>query len=178
MKANAHRGGSLSRRPEPGNHDPLPRLFPRRLGDNLPSTTTTESLFLFVIVVVGILVVVAGIAWLKRTQPQESERKLNLLDADRRHKRAENLQAEGNYAEAEVEHRAVLAIRQRVLGPEHPDVAQSCYNLAQCLKAQNKCPEALAFARQALEIWTKKLGADYSFTKDAKKLVAELEPAQ
>ena len=55
-------------------------------------------------------------------------------------KKANALRAQGKYAEAEKEHRAVLAIRERVLGAEHPDVFNSCFNLALCLEAQINPP--------------------------------------
>ena len=59
------------------------------------------------------------------------------------------LGAQGKNAEAEKELRAVLAIQERVLGAEHPDVFQSCTSLAHCLCNQKKLPEALAFLQRA-----------------------------
>ncbi len=39
-------------------------------------------------------------------------------------------QTQGRYAEAEPLHRRALAIREKALGPDHPDVAASLNNLA------------------------------------------------
>ncbi|MBI5385961.1 MAG: tetratricopeptide repeat protein [Verrucomicrobia bacterium] len=91
---------------------------------------------------------------------------------------ANALDFQGKHAEAEQEHRAVLALRERVLGPEHPDVFQSCHNLAICLKDQKKKAEALGFSRRALEGWRKSLGEEHPHTKNAKKLLEELQQAQ
>ena len=52
------------------------------------------------------------------------------------------LRAQGKNAEAEAEHRSVLAIRQRVLGAEHPDTLTTRNNLAAALRAQGKYAEA------------------------------------
>ena len=38
--------------------------------------------------------------------------------------------AQGRYAEAEPLYKRSLAIREKALGPDHPDVAQSLNNLA------------------------------------------------
>ena len=43
---------------------------------------------------------------------------------------------QGNYAEAEPLYERSQAIREKVLGPEHPDVAQSLNNRAELLKSQ------------------------------------------
>ncbi len=43
---------------------------------------------------------------------------------------AELYYGQGEYAEAESLYRRALAIQERVLGPEHPDVAASVNNLA------------------------------------------------
>ena len=63
----------------------------------------------------------------KKTPAPAAERKLTeeeqkLLDEAREQfVQAMGLQSLGKYAEAEQEYRAVLAIKERVLGAEHPD---------------------------------------------------------
>jgi tetratricopeptide (TPR) repeat protein len=84
-----------------------------------------------------------------------------------RHNLANALQVQGKHAEAEKEHRAVLAIRERVLGAEHPDVFLSCYNLALCLEKQGRLEEALAFAKRAGEGWKRVLGEEHPNCKSA-----------
>src|SRR5205807_2036309 len=49
------------------------------------------------------------------------------------------LSHQGKYAEAEGEHRAVLKLQQKVLGPEHPDTLLSRNNLAWLIAT---CPDA------------------------------------
>jgi tetratricopeptide (TPR) repeat protein len=90
---------------------------------------------------------------------------------------ANALHAQGKNNEAEQEHRAVIKVRERVLGAEHPDVARSCYNLALCLKAQQKLPEALAFMQRAEQVRTQALGPEHPDTKFAKAGRKRLEPA-
>ena len=58
----------------------------------------------------------------------------------------------GQFAEAEKEYRAVLAIRERLLGPEHPDTLTSRNNLACVLEAQGNHAEAEKEDRRLLAI--------------------------
>ena len=54
-----------------------------------------------------------------------------------------------------------LAIREKVLGPDHPNVAQSLNNLATLYHAQRKYVEAEPLYKRALTIWEKALGPDH-----------------
>ena len=56
----------------------------------------------------------------------------------------------GLLAEAETMEREVLAMRQKLLGAEHLDVALSFNNLANVLQAEDKLAEAESLQRQAL----------------------------
>jgi Flp pilus assembly protein TadD len=58
----------------------------------------------------------------------------------------------GRLEEAEVEHRAVLEIRRRVLGEEHPDTLTSRNNLASVLNGLGRLEEAEAEHQTVLEI--------------------------
>ena len=51
---------------------------------------------------------------------------------------AESYKEEGRYADAEPLYKRVLAISQKALGPDHPDVAQSLNNLADLYSAQGR----------------------------------------
>ena len=66
--------------------------------------------------------------------------------APRRRHRLNNLaglyQAQGRYAEAEPLYRRSLAIREKALGPEHPDVGAALNNLAVLYRAQGRYAEA------------------------------------
>jgi Tfp pilus assembly protein PilF len=52
---------------------------------------------------------------------------------------------QGQYAQAEPLHKRALAIREKALGPDHPDVAQSLENMAQLYRKtdQEKAAEEL-----------------------------------
>jgi tetratricopeptide (TPR) repeat protein len=52
---------------------------------------------------------------------------------------------QGRYEEAEPRFQRALEIREKALGPEHPDVAQSLNNLAGLYHDQGRY-EAMAFA--------------------------------
>ena len=64
------------------------------------------------------------------------------------------------YREAEPLYRQALAIRQKVLGPEHSDTAMSLNNLASLLQDQGHLAEAEPLLRQALAINQKVLGPE------------------
>ena len=54
-----------------------------------------------------------------------------------------------------------LAIWERVLGPEHPDVATGLNNLALLYDDQGKYAEAEPLYKRALAIWEKALGPEH-----------------
>jgi hypothetical protein len=84
------------------------------------------------------------------------------------------LNSQGKYAEAEAEQRALLSIRERVLGPEHSSTLISLHNIAVTLKSQEKLDEAGEFARRAMEGRRKVLGPMHPFTKKSVELYEEL----
>ena len=67
----------------------------------------------------------------------------------------------GNYAAAEPLYRRSLAIREKVLGPEHPDVAASLSGLALLYQAQGNYAEAEPLYRRSLTIYEKVLGPEH-----------------
>src|SRR5207244_3465687 len=74
------------------------------------------------------------------------------------------LQQNLRYREAEVKRREALAIRQKVLGEEHPHTANSYNNLAFCLDEQGKHAEALPLYQKVLAITQKVLGEQHPDT--------------
>ena len=70
--------------------------------------------------------------------------------------------AQGKYAEAEPLHKRALQIREKALGPAHPNVATSLNNLALLYDAQGKYAEAEPLHKRALQIREKALGAGSS----------------
>jgi CHAT domain-containing protein/tetratricopeptide (TPR) repeat protein len=71
--------------------------------------------------------------------------------------------AQGRYAEAEPLCKRSLAITEKALGPDHPDVAQSLNNLALLYRAQGRYAEAEPLYKRALAIFEKALDPDHPF---------------
>jgi tetratricopeptide (TPR) repeat protein len=65
------------------------------------------------------------------------------------------------YAEAQPLYERALAIQEKVLGPDHPDVAMSLNNLANLHRAQGRYVEARPLYERALAIREKALGPDH-----------------
>jgi tetratricopeptide (TPR) repeat protein len=65
------------------------------------------------------------------------------------------------YADARPLFERALAIREKVLGPEHPDTAASLNNLAYVLRAQGDYSRARPLLERALAIYEKTLGAGH-----------------
>ncbi len=68
---------------------------------------------------------------------------------------------QGKYAEAEPLYKRSLAIWEKALGPEHPDVATSLNNLAGLYQAQGKYAEGEPLYKRSLAIWEKVLGPEH-----------------
>jgi hypothetical protein len=64
-------------------------------------------------------------------------------------------QATNRPKEAEPLYRRALAIDERSLGPDHPNVATDLNNLAELLRATNRPQEAEPLSRRSLEIFLK-----------------------
>ncbi|VAW43597.1 hypothetical protein MNBD_CHLOROFLEXI01-4282 [hydrothermal vent metagenome] len=60
-----------------------------------------------------------------------------------------------------------LAIREKVLGADHPDTATSLNNMGFLLQAMGDLPAARPFYERALAIWEKVLGADHPDTANS-----------
>jgi tetratricopeptide (TPR) repeat protein len=65
---------------------------------------------------------------------------------------------QGKYDEAEPLLKRALAIREKALGPDHPDTAQSLNNLALIYQAQEKYAEAEPLYKRAIAIREKAQG--------------------
>ena len=74
------------------------------------------------------------------------------------------LDDDGKYGEAAAILPRVIAVRERVLGAEHPDTLQSRNNLAIALRAQGKHAEAEAEHRAVLALRGRVLGAEHPDT--------------
>jgi tetratricopeptide (TPR) repeat protein len=70
----------------------------------------------------------------------------------------------GEYEQVESLHQRALAIRERVLGPEHPDTATSLNNLAALYDNQGKYEQAKPLYQRALVIRERVLGPEHPDT--------------
>ena len=87
---------------------------------------------------------------------------------------ARAMKEQGRHEEAEKEFRAVLAIRERTLGPKNANTLSSYRELALCLQTQGKREEALELARHALSVSLQRWGSSNDFTGACQKIVSEL----
>jgi tetratricopeptide (TPR) repeat protein len=74
---------------------------------------------------------------------------------------AELYRAQGRYAEAEPLFIRALAIEERALGPNHPQISSSLNNLALLYDTQSRYAEAEPLFRRALAIQEKALGPNH-----------------
>lgn len=68
---------------------------------------------------------------------------------------------EGKYQMAEVNYKKSLAMKEQLLGEDHPEVAVNLHNLATMECARGRYKEAEPFYKRALEIREKTLGKDH-----------------
>jgi hypothetical protein len=92
-----------------------------------------------------------------RSSPPTSQAVLD--EASRLNKRVEKLYSEGKFGEAIPVVERALSLREKALGPMHPDVAESLNNLASLYKDQGAYPKAEQLLVRALDIREKALGS-------------------
>jgi serine/threonine-protein kinase len=80
----------------------------------------------------------------------------------------------GKYAEARAAHERALALREKSLGPDHPDTATSLHNMASVLCAQGDCPAARPFLERAVAVSEKSLGPEHPDTAMSLSNLGEL----
>jgi tetratricopeptide (TPR) repeat protein len=85
---------------------------------------------------------------------------------------------QGEFAEAEQLYRRTLEIRERIQGPNHPDVAQVLNNLAALEAAQGKYDAAQPLLERALTIRQTALGEDDVLTAESLSNLALLHAAE
>ncbi len=86
--------------------------------------------------------------------------------------------AEGRYADAEPAIKQSLAIREKVLGRDHVDVARSLNNLADLYQRQDRFAEAEPIYQRALSIRERTVGPDHPDTVASLNNLASLYQAQ
>ncbi|BBD57794.1 peptidase-like protein [Nostoc sp. HK-01] len=103
---------------------------------------------------------VTGIAQ-QQTPTYSPEEQTALQEANELSQQVDKLYQEGKYSAAIPLAERVLAIREKVLGKEHPDVATSLNNLAYLYSAQGKYQQAETVYLRALAITEKVLGKEH-----------------
>ena len=88
---------------------------------------------------------------------------------------ANTLRDQGKYAEAEAQYKQVIEAEENVLGPEHRDTLNACYNLAYQLGLQGKRDQAKALAERAAKGAAKVLDMNDPYTREYAKFLEELE---
>jgi tetratricopeptide (TPR) repeat protein len=101
-----------------------------------------------------------------------------LFEASDLNERATELGNVGRYSEAEPLYKQSLAIREKVLGPNHSEVAASLNNLVLLYGKQGRYSEAIPLARRALTIDEEALGPDRPEVASLLNNLAELYRAQ
>jgi serine/threonine protein kinase len=88
---------------------------------------------------------------------------------------ANTLRYQGKYAEAEAEYKQVIQTEEKVLGPEHRDTLNACYNFAYQLALQGKRDQAKALAERAAKSAAKVLDGNDPNTREYAQFLQELE---
>jgi tetratricopeptide (TPR) repeat protein len=94
------------------------------------------------------------------TQQQDEDLSTSLL----LNRVAGYLHARTEFAAARPLYERALELRERVLGPDHPQTASSLDNLAWLLRDQGNLATARPLFERAFEIWERVLGADHPHT--------------
>jgi CHAT domain-containing protein/Tfp pilus assembly protein PilF len=113
-------------------------------------------------------------------QPRSSTptSKAVLDEASELNKLAEKLYSEGKFGEAIPLAERALALREKALGPMHPDVAESLNDLGVFYKVQGAYPKAEPLYVRALDIREKALGPMHPDVAQSLNNLAELYRAQ
>ena len=86
--------------------------------------------------------------------------------------------SQGQYAQAEPLCQRALAIWEKTLGSDHPDVATSLNNLAALYRTQGQYAQTEPLSQRALAIWEKTLGPDHPDVALSLNNLAELHRTQ
>ncbi len=93
-------------------------------------------------------------------------------EADYRTGLASILMTKAQYADGEREYRVALALREKALGLDHPDVVAARHNVATALLAQGRPEDAETEHRAALALRVSTLGADHPSVAQSRSSLA------
>jgi CHAT domain-containing protein len=110
--------------------------------------------------------------------PQSAEQSAALQEAERLNQQVVQLYKKGKYAEAIPLAERSLALSEKVLGKEHPSVAQSLHNLAALYLQQVSYQKAEPLYLRSLAIWEKTLGKEHPSVAESLNDLAALYQQQ
>jgi CHAT domain-containing protein/Tfp pilus assembly protein PilF len=114
-----------------------------------------------IVAVVAFVIVTASHHSVAQVPAVTASARAPLEEAVQLNKQVEKLYEEGKYQEAVVPAERALAIREKALGPNHADVAESLNNLALLYQDQGEYAKAEPFHVRALAIREKALGPSH-----------------
>ena len=119
----------------------------------------------------------AGIIVVLGVSSATAQSQADLKEAAASIKLAERLVNAGNYNDALPIQERTLAIREKALGPEHPDTASAINNLAKIYQAMGNYAKALPLEERTLAIREKALGPEHPDTAEAINNLAQIYQA-
>jgi tetratricopeptide (TPR) repeat protein/cell fate (sporulation/competence/biofilm development) regulator YlbF (YheA/YmcA/DUF963 family) len=138
----------------------------------MAATKALTIIAVLLVLLVGLLLTVPRAALGQSTSVWDA------LDAAGLNQQATQLYNQGRYSEAIPLAQRELAIREKTLGPDHPDVAQSLNLLANLYDAQGNYADAEFLYKRSLAIREKSLGPDHPLVADALNNLANLYTKQ
>ena len=140
----------------------------------IPGCTKLASLSVAVAMALGLLISIPKQVG-GQTQPTPSaQQSAELVEAERLNQQVLQLYKEGKYAQAIPLAERALAIREKVLGKEHLEVASSLSNLAILYKQQWRYEKAEPLLKRSLAIDEKILGKEHRYTAISLNNLAQL----
>jgi tetratricopeptide (TPR) repeat protein len=122
---------------------------------------SVKSRSLILVIALGLVVSVPKQVTGQAQPPQSTQQSAELQEAERLNQQVLQLYQQGKYNEAIPLAEKALAIREKLLGKEHPDVAQSLNNLAELYRVQGNYSKAEPLYVRSLAIREKVLSSEH-----------------
>ncbi|MDF5721778.1 MAG: CHAT domain-containing protein [Rhizonema sp. PD37] len=131
-----------------------------------------------VAVAIGLLINIPGSVIGQSQPPQSAQQKAALEEAEHLNQQVIQLYKQGNYNAAIPLAERSVAIREKVLGKEHPDIATSLNNLAELYRKHGNYQKAEPLFQRSLAILEKVLGKEHPDVATSLNNLALLYDAQ
>ncbi len=136
-----------------------------------------QSLLLGAIFGIALAAGMPGVTF-PQTSPPLIAQSAELQEAERLEQQVIQLYQQGNYPEAISLAEQVLKLREKVLGPDHPEVAKSLNNLAALYNLRGNYTKAEPLLQRAIAILEKNLGPDHPLVAASLDNLAQLYQGQ